>query len=307
MFNAANQRVSMPISAARKAAPASPPAPDRSSVLRFQKPAGGPTAKLYRRAAGEISQPEPTPEESVVVRFFSGRCDVNVDVGSQWVRCGEAVDGMLHASGPNQRVRTEWHSQGEELALTVPHDYWRDRVTDYMRAVLAAGKTRRYGDAMLRQLANMLMQSAPDDVQAPFTVPLIDTMLARLIVSSDRYKGSIANGKHRNALPAFRMQRVADYVRQHLSEPITLADMASAANMSPMHFAALFRGATGQRPHHYLLERRILHAKDLMTTTTLPLCDIALSAGFSTQAHFCTVFKQFAGTTPKQWRMNHMR
>jgi AraC family transcriptional regulator len=304
MFNAVNQRFSMPIKAARHAALT--PAPDRSSILRFQKPAGGPTAKLYRRAAGELSQPELTPEESVVVRFFSGHCDVNVDVGSQWVRCGEAVDGMLHASRPNQSVRTKWHSQGEELALTVPHDYWRDRVTDHMRAVLAAGKPRRYGDAVLLQLVNMLMQSAPDDLQAPFTVPLIDTMLARLIVLSGRNKASIPNEKHRNALPAFRLQRVADYVRQHLCEPITLADMANAANMSPMHFAALFRSATGQRPHHYLLERRILHAKELMTTTALPLCDIALSAGFSTQSHFSTVFKQFAGTTPKQWRMDHM-
>jgi AraC family transcriptional regulator len=136
---------------------------------------------------------------------------------------------------------------------------------------------------------------------------LIDTMLARLITLSCRNKGSISNGKHRNALPAFRIQRVTDYVRRHLSEPITLADMASASGMSPMHFAAMFRNATGQRPHHYLLEQRILHAKYLMTTTALPLCDIALSTGFSTQAHFSTVFKQYAGATPKQWRLNHMR
>jgi AraC family transcriptional regulator len=305
MFKAANQRVSTSMQAVRTPVPAE--APDRSSILRFQKPAGGPTATLHRRAKGEISHSEQTPEESVVLRFFSGRCDVNVEVSSHWLRRGEAIDGMLYASGPNQCLRTEWHSEGEELALTVPHEYWRDRVTDRMRAVLAAGKPHRYRDAVLQQLVNMLMQSAPDDVQAPFNVPLIDTMLARLIVLSCRNGGPSPNGRQRNALPAFRMQRVADYVRQHLCEPITLADMANAAGMSPMHFAAMFRSATGQRPHHYLLEQRVLHAKDLMTTTTMPLCDVALGTGFSTQAHFSTVFKQFAGTTPKQWRLDHMR
>ena len=95
-------------------------------------------------------------------------------------------------------------------------------------------------------------------------------------------------------------------VREHLAEAITLGDMANAAGMSPMHFAALFREATGLRPHHYLLEQRVLHAKELMTRTSWRLCDIAASTGFSTQAPFTTVFKRIAGTTPRQWRFSRM-
>jgi AraC-like DNA-binding protein len=41
-----------------------------------------------------------------------------------------------------------------------------------------------------------------------------------------------------------------------------------------------------------------------MTRTPWPLCDIAAGAGFSTQAHFTTVFKRIAGTTPGQWRFS---
>jgi transcriptional regulator GlxA family with amidase domain len=69
-----------------------------------------------------------------------------------------------------------------------------------------------------------------------------------------------------------------------------------------MHFAAQFRAATGYRPREYLLNHRIEHAKSLLTTTQRPLAEIALAVGFSTQAHFSTVFKRISDQTPARWR-----
>lgn len=280
---------------------------DRLTIARVEKANDSPTAAVYRRSTGVISESSQTPGDSVALRFFFGRCHLHVNVGSQWHNCGEAVDGVVYVSRPNQLVRTEWFAEGEELVLIVPHNYWRERVTDGMRAALALGTPRRYTDPVLQQLVNMLVQSALEDTHVSFAASLIDTLLARVIVLCSSNKHLTSQGCRRNALPAFRIQKVAHYVREHLSEPITLSDMADAAGMSPMHFAALFRMATGQRPHHYLMEQRILHAKELMMRTSWSLCEIALSAGFSTQAHFSTVFKRFAGTTPKQWRISHMR
>ncbi|GLQ52598.1 helix-turn-helix domain-containing protein [Dyella flava] len=302
MYSASNQLESALMAADRNAVLAG--VLDRSTIVRVQQPEGGPTAMVCRRAAGEASEVRQTPGDSVALRFFAGRCHLWVNVGSQWHDCGEAGEGMVHVSRPNQLVRTEWLSDGEELVLTVPHSYWHDRVTQGMRAALAMGKPCRHADPVLRQLVNVLMQSALEDLHVSFAAPLIDALLARVVMLC---RGNTLQGSRRNALPAFRIRRVARYVREHLSETITLADMAAAAGMSSMHFAALFRQATGQRPHHYLLEQRILHAKELMLRTSRSLCEIALSAGFSTQAHFCTVFKRFAGTTPHQWRSSYMR
>ena len=302
MYSASNQLESALVTADSHAALAD--VPDRSTTVRVQQPAGGPTAVVCRRAAGEASEVQQTPGDSVVLRFFAGRCHLGVNVGSHWHDCGEASDGMLHVSRANQLVRTKWLSDGEELVLTVPHSYWRDRVTAGMRAALAMGKPRRHTDPVLRQLVNVLLQSALDDLHVAFVAPLIDALLARVVMLCG---GNALQGPRRNALPAFRIRRVARYVQEHLSESITLADMAAAAGMSRMHFAALFRQATGQRPHHYLLEQRILRAKELMLRTSRSLCEIALSTGFSTQAHFSTVFKRFAGATPHQWRCSHSR
>jgi hypothetical protein len=69
-----------------------------------------------------------------------------------------------------------------------------------------------------------------------------------------------------------------------------------------MHFAAQLRAATGYRPREYLLTRRVEHAKSLLTTTDKSLVEVALAVGFSTQAHFSTVFKRISGETPARWR-----
>jgi AraC-like DNA-binding protein len=105
-----------------------------------------------------------------------------------------------------------------------------------------------------------------------------------------------------NALPKWRLRRVEQHIAAHFERSISLSELADVAGLSRMHFAAQFRTATGYRPREYLLNHRIAHAKSLLTTTGRPLAEIALAVGFSTQAHFSTVFKRISGQTPARWR-----
>jgi AraC family transcriptional regulator len=105
-----------------------------------------------------------------------------------------------------------------------------------------------------------------------------------------------------NALPKWRLRRVEQHIAAHFERSISLSELANVAGLSRMHFAAQFRAATGYRPREYLLNHRIEHAKSLLTTTGRPLAEIALAVGFSTQAHFSTVFKRISGHTPARWR-----
>jgi AraC family transcriptional regulator len=110
------------------------------------------------------------------------------------------------------------------------------------------------------------------------------------------------NGRHVRALQKWRLRRVEEYVETHLSEKISLSDLAAVAGLSRMHFASQFRAATGLRPHEFLLRRRVQRAQELLRGGAIAIFEIALSVGFQTQAHFTTVFKKFAGCTPSQWR-----
>jgi AraC-like DNA-binding protein len=103
-------------------------------------------------------------------------------------------------------------------------------------------------------------------------------------------------------LQKWRLKRVVEYVDSHLSSRITLAGMAAAAGLSRMHFAAQFRAATATRPHHYVLQRRIERAQELLRNRESTLVDVALSVGFQSQSHFSTIFKRLVGETPHRWR-----
>jgi AraC-like DNA-binding protein len=104
-------------------------------------------------------------------------------------------------------------------------------------------------------------------------------------------------------LAKWRLKLVAMYVEEHLSEKVTLADMAGASRLSRMHFAVLFRRATGMRPHEYLLNQRIRAAQQMLQASGKSIVMIATDVGFQSQAHFTTVFKCFTNCTPSAWRV----
>jgi AraC-like DNA-binding protein len=106
----------------------------------------------------------------------------------------------------------------------------------------------------------------------------------------------------RGGLPPGAMRRVAEYVETHLSDSIDLATLAAAAGLSLYHFARAFKQSAGVTPHHYLVQRRVERAQEMLTGTQLSLAEIALTTGFSDQSHFARHFRQTLGMTPGQFR-----
>ncbi len=99
-----------------------------------------------------------------------------------------------------------------------------------------------------------------------------------------------------------RLGRVLEHIATHLNEDISLADLAEVACLSLHHFARAFRAATGTPPHRYISERRLDHARDMLTGTDLRLAEIALACRFSSQASFTRAFQRQVGRTPGDYR-----
>jgi AraC family transcriptional regulator len=55
-------------------------------------------------------------------------------------------------------------------------------------------------------------------------------------------------------------------------------------------------------PINYITRQRIERAKRLLAETELPISEIALRTGFSSQSHFTTSFRRLAGVTPSSFR-----
>ncbi len=103
-------------------------------------------------------------------------------------------------------------------------------------------------------------------------------------------------------LPDARLRRVVDYLDSSLASEISLDDLADLAGLSPNYFLSAFKKATGQTPHRFLTEKRIAKACELLFNPQMPIVNVALAVGFSSQSHFTTVFRRFRNTTPASYR-----
>jgi AraC family transcriptional regulator len=107
---------------------------------------------------------------------------------------------------------------------------------------------------------------------------------------------------YRGGMPRARLQRVLEYMQAHLDQELSLAALAAMAQMSPYYFSRLFKQSTGLSPHQYVLQQRVEWAKRLLAEAQLSIADIAHHVGFASQAHLTMVFRQWVGTTPRQYR-----
>jgi len=108
--------------------------------------------------------------------------------------------------------------------------------------------------------------------------------------------------EHRGGLSIRQLQHARDFVDAHLSENISLSDLAASCSLSVSHFARAFRLSTGMPPHRFLMEQRVARARELLTRTKLPLCVIAVECGFADQSHLTKVFRRVLGVTPGSLR-----
>ena len=72
-------------------------------------------------------------------------------------------------------------------------------------------------------------------------------------------------------------------------------------NLSPFHFARVFRRATGLPPHAWLKQRRLAQARALLKQGCMP-AQVAMQFGFSDQSHLSRQFKQVYGVGPGAYR-----
>jgi AraC family transcriptional regulator len=184
----------------------------------------------------------------------------------------------------------------------------RDMIGAAIGNVALLAKVNSPVDHVIRSLSSAL-ETVELERDEPCAEALRRAIAARLAalhpeMRAANYAGEAsANRRPIQALQKWRLRRVIEYVDSNLSNRVTLLDLAAVAGLSRMHFASQFRVATGLRPHEFLLQRRIRHSRKLLRNTPMTIVEIALTVGFQTQAHFTTVFKRFAGCTPRQWRL----
>lgn len=98
------------------------------------------------------------------------------------------------------------------------------------------------------------------------------------------------------------IQLALSYLEDNFANEISLDDLAAHAHLSPFHFSRLFRKTCGTSFKTYLNTARINKAETLLSTTAMPIIDIALECGFNSVRTFNRVFKSIKSKTPSNVR-----
>jgi AraC-like DNA-binding protein len=96
------------------------------------------------------------------------------------------------------------------------------------------------------------------------------------------------------------VQRAREYIAEHFTESISLAQLSRVTAFSPFHLQRIFFRQTGLPPHAYQTQLRINRAKELLREQQ-SLCEVAIQTGFADQSHFTRQFRRLVGVTPGRY------
>ncbi len=200
------------------------------------------------------------------------------------------------------------------------------RMGDKRRALQALAEINRLSRATvardpLRSLKNSLIGSCAlcsraaiaGGVEAGQAFTLADTFIQTLEEMQDR-RALAALEEHMvnrftEQVAALQQRQLSSivrgaiqYIEEHLSDKLSVADIARQVYVHPDYLSARFKQEMGENLGHYIRRARVEEAGRLLRYSNNSLAQIAEYCQFSSQSAFTAVFKQLKGMTPRQYR-----
>jgi len=156
-------------------------------------------------------------------------------------------------------------------------------------------------DARLQQFfSNDLMLMKQQSYCSPlFVEQAVNDVMHHLLLTynATHIKPVAAKG----GLSPSNMRQVRDLVQAHLGDKLSIEQLSSSLNLSPFHFARMFKLSFGESPASYITRSRICAIKQKLTGQD-SLSLISQEMGFSHQSHMSQSFKKLTGLTPAQYK-----
>jgi len=210
--------------------------------------------------------------------------------------CTEEVESGLIAvlRSKSQEAVQQW-MEGMLASIRQDKDATPSSVQAYLHSLIVAGyrwlerAAVSVGQSMpelpqLEQLNMKLLTECPEE-----------TLQGMLLAIHGQYER--LNGSRNDAI-----DRTIAYIREHLSDSLTLTQVAASVHMNPNYFSKLFKQETGKNYIEYVTEARMEWASRLLKETPSKVSEIAKRVGYEDVKHFNGLFKRYKGETPSQYR-----
>lgn len=149
-------------------------------------------------------------------------------------------------------------------------------------------------DEVILQIQKMLRTEDKDSLGGRLRITACAARVLSILADNPMAAGSLV---HREDL-----QKADRYIREHLSEDLSLKKLAQVSNLDPTYFHKLFTKAYGKTPAQRVLSRRITAAQIALEEGNLSVAEIATQCGFTSQTYFAAKFREITGRTPTEYR-----
>ncbi|MGN7381587.1 L-rhamnose operon regulatory protein rhaS [Chlamydia abortus] len=103
-----------------------------------------------------------------------------------------------------------------------------------------------------------------------------------------------------------RLENVIQYIHTHYAEKLTLETLSKKFNLSPPYISQGLKKLCGEGFVDYMHKIRIGSALSLLSSTDMPVADVAVEVGFDSYRSFTRVFRKLRGMTPSQYRETYI-
>jgi AraC family transcriptional regulator len=153
-------------------------------------------------------------------------------------------------------------------------------------------------NAALSSLAREMLRAGPD-LPSLYAEHVAGLSISHLMRSARRHRSSRVS---RTRLSDAQLRRVVEFIEANLHRNVSLSDLANLVGIVPDVLARKMKANIGASPYSFLLERRIRRAEMLLRSSDMPIAEIALEVGFSSQSHFTAQFRKLSNLTPGAYR-----
>ncbi len=214
-------------------------------------------------------------------------------VGGAWHRVDEGGAVLYRPDEPQEYIyRLEdnpdiyWvHFTGTEADRIVARCGLRGGV------VVAAGVESRY-----RELFEAIVREL--QLKRPLGDELTALLAQELMVRMARRDGEARTDRPRSAM----IERAVREMERRFAEPLTVAALAEQFHVEVCWFSRLFRRQMGASPQQYLMNIRMMKARELLSTTDCPIGEAARLSGYDNPLYFSRLFSRLYGCPPREYR-----
>lgn len=159
-------------------------------------------------------------------------------------------------------------------------------------------------DKASEQIANLIRDEllGAEMVNRLYLDSLLLALIGRFLATHSSLVDASPRKACRGGLTPRVWREIESYMHENLACNITLNELAAISGLSYSHFARAFRETCGQSPYRYLTDLRVFRASELVTSTRMPLKQIAGDTGFSSQSHMTSAMKASLRVTPGKLR-----